>query len=246
MKKDRSYIITGASSYLGKAFAAYLCKAGNRVVLTSRRTCEDLALLENDDVLYLAGLNLVDEQDLDTLRKEITCFVKGRFHVINCLGYFPDYKSIESTTLREARKVLESNVLAVFGVANRLLPLMSQRGGGHFVGFSMHTAYQNYPYMALFSAAKMALEGFIKGVSNEYLKEGIVANIISLSTLQTETELRMKPRGDYDNWLRADEVCKIVKNLIEYSAGLVNGSVIHAYKYSDTFFGESYYDRIGK
>ena len=242
----KSYVITGASSYLGKALASYFCKTGNKVVLVSRRKCEELVSLQNDDVLFLSGLNLVDENDLDTLRKEVSFFIEGQFHVINCVGYFPDYISIEDMSLEAARSVLESNVLAVFGIANRLLPLMSKRGGGHFVGFSMHTAYQNYPYMALFSAAKVALESFIKGISNEYLKNGIFANVISLSTLQTEIELKMKPRGDFDNWLQAEEVCKIVDNLLEYSVGLVNGSVIHAYKYSDTFFGESFFDRIRK
>lgn len=244
--KTKSYVITGASSYLGKTFAKYLCKTGNKVVLTSRRSCEDLSSLQSDSVLYLPGLSLVEENDLDVLCKEVGLFFERGFHVINCLGYFPDYKSIESMSIEEARNVLESNVLAVFGVANRLLPLMSERGGGHFVGFSMHTAYQNYPYMALFSAAKMALESFIKGISNEYLKDGIIANVISLSTLQNDNELRMKPHGDYSNWLKADEVCRIVKNLIEHSSGFVNGSVIHAYKYSETFFGESYFDRIKK
>lgn len=244
--KTKSYVITGASSCLGKTFAKYLCKTGNKVVLTSRRSCEDLSSLQSDSVLYLPGLSLVEENDLDVLCKEVGLFFERGFHVINCLGYFPDYKSIESMSIEEARNVLESNVLAVFGVANRLLPLMSERGGGHFVGFSMHTAYQNYPYMALFSAAKMALESFIKGISNEYLKDGINANVISLSTLQTEHELRMKPHGDYSNWLRTEEVCKIVTNLIECSSGLVNGSVIHAYKYSDSFFGESFISRIRK
>lgn len=244
--KKKSLVITGATSYLGKAFASYFCEAGNRVVLTSRRVCEDLVSLQNKDVLYLPGLDLIDEKNLDVLHKEISIFIDGGFHVINCLGYFPDYKSIESMSMTEARSVLESNVLAVFGVANRLLPLMSERGGGHFVGFSMHTAYQNYPYMALFSAAKTALESFIKGISNEYFKYGVNANIISLSTLQNDTELRMKPHGDYSNWLRADEVCKIVNSLIDCSEGLINSSIIHAYKYSNSFFGESFIDRIRK
>ena len=70
------------------------------------------------------------------------------------------------------------------------------------------------------------------------------ANIISLSTLKTDIELKMKPQWDYEHWLMPDEVCKVVDSLVETTDGLVNGSVIHAYKYSDTYFGQSYYDRI--
>ena len=41
-----------------------------------------------------------------------------------------------------------------------------------------------------------------------------------------------------------DEVCRVVDSLVGTMDGLVNGSVIHAYKHSDTYFGQSYYDRI--
>ena len=244
MKK--SYVITGASSYLGKALAAFYCKNGNKVVLTSQRPCADLVKFQNIDTRYLPYLNLVEENCLDSLRDEISEFLMDGFHVINCVGYFPDYKTIEDMDLSDAKRVLESNVLSVFGVANRLLPLMRERGGGHFIGFSMHTAYQHYPYMAVFSAAKIALESLIKGIANEYLEHGVIANAISLATLLTDTERRIKPYGDYPHWLKTEEVCEIVNNLIEHSGNLVNGSVIHAYKYSETFFGDSYFHRIRK
>lgn len=245
--ETKSYVITGSSSYLGKALARFYCQKGNRVVLTSRKYCEDLNKYQSEEVLYLPSLNLVDDKDLNFLYKEVELFFRvGSFHVINCVGYFPEYKLTEEITLEEAKKVIDSNVLAVFGVANKLIPLMRKRGGGHFIGFSMHTSYQNYPYMALFSAAKNALESLIKGISNEYLKHNIYANVISLATLLTETEKRIKPNGDYDNWLRTEEVCEIVHNLIKDSNGLVNGSIIHAYKYSKTFFEEAYTRRISK
>lgn len=244
---NKSYVITGSSSYLGKALANFYCRKGNKVVLTSRRICKDLNKYQSKDILYLPSLNLVDDNDLCTLYKEIDTFFRtDSFHVINCVGFFPDYKLIEEITMEEAKKVLDSNVLAVFGVANKLIPLMCMRGGGHFIGFSMHTLYQNYPYMAIFSAAKMALEGLIKGISNEYLKYNIHANVISLATLLTETEKRIKPKGDHDHWLKPEEICEIVNNLIKGSNGLVNGSVIHAYKYSKTFFEEAYINRISK
>lgn len=239
-------MITGASSYLGKALASYLCKGDNRVLLTSRRVCGELEKLKSDYVKYLPSLDLVDEMDLDILQRECGQFFHCGFHVINCVGYFPDYMPIETMRLEDAKKVLDSNILSVFGIANKLLPLMSNHGGCHFIGFSMHTAYQNYPYMAIFSAAKLALESFIKGVANEYLHNEVYANVVSLATLRTETEKRIKPYGDYENWLEADEVCNIVDNLINHSNGLINGSVIHAYKYSKTFFGESYLNRIKK
>lgn len=245
--ETESYVITGSSSFLGRALANFYCQKGNKVILTSRRICEVLNNYQSEEVLYLPSLNLVDDKDLNFFCNEVERFFRtGSFHVINCVGYFPEYKLTEEITLEEAKKVLDSNVLAVFGVANKLIPLMCKRGGGHFIGFSMHTSYQNYPYMALFSAAKNALECLIKGISNEYLKHNIYANVISLSTLLTENEKRIKPNGDYENWIKPEEVCELVHNLIKDSNGFVNGSIIHAYKFSESFFGEAYTRRISK
>lgn len=242
--EQSSYVITGASSYLGREMARYFQKKGGKIVLTSRSVSHELENLQGDSVRYLPGLDLTNDSDLNQLQLETGKFLVDRFHVLNCIGYFPGYKSIEDTSDQEARDTLMSNVLTVFGTANRLLPLMVERGGGFFVGYSMHTAYQHYPYMGIFTAAKQALEGLIKGISNEYLEKGIHANVVSMATLLTETECRMKPHGDYDNWLEPINVCEITDNLIEHSNGLVNGTVIHTYKYSDTYFGQSYIERI--
>lgn len=247
MGTKESYLITGASSFIGRALAEYLSvDTNNKLILTSRSTNEELLSMQGDNILYLPNLDLSEDSGLDCLCSAASDFIKGPFHIINCLGFFPGYKLLIETSLDEAKKVLDSNVLSVFGVAHRLLPLMKERGGGHFITFSMHTTYQCYPYMTIFTAAKSAVESLTKGISNEYLKWNIHANIVSLSTLLTEKEKEMKPHGDHANWLKTVDVCTIVDNLIRHSGGLINGSVIHAYKYSDSYFGESYLSRIDK
>lgn len=247
MKSNNSFLITGASSYIGKALVKYYSGApSNRILMSSRSASEELSSLQSENILYLPNQDLSTDSGLDVLFRVSKDFFTGSFHVINCLGYFPGYKLLVNTSLDEAKRVLDSNVLSVFGVAHRMLPLMCKRGGGHFVTFSMHTTYQCFPYMSVFTAAKSAVECLTKGISNEYLKYNIYANVISLSTLLTEKELDMKPHGDYVNWLKPDEVCMIVDNLICNSNGLINGTLIHTYKYSDTYFGESYLGRIEK
>ncbi|MCL2682687.1 MAG: SDR family oxidoreductase [Bacteroidales bacterium] len=253
-KEQQAYVITGATSYLGEELAKYYSSEGNKVLLTSRKpisersrkASECLEKLRNDNVIYLSDIDLIVESSLDQLRDEIKRFIPNKFHVINCVGYFPDYKMIEDMSIIEAKKVFDSNVLSLYNVAHKLIPLMCERGGGHFIGFSAHTAYQHYPKMSAFTAAKIAVESLIQGISNEYLENGVIANTIALATLDTEEERRIKPKGDSSSWLKTDEVCTIVDNLIRSSSNLINGSIIHAYKYSKTYFGQSYFDRIKK
>lgn len=72
-----------------------------------------------------------------------------------------------------------------------------------------------------------------------YKKKGINANTIALATLLTETELKIKPKGDSKNWLNTDEVCEFVENIILQPSKLISGNVIHIYKYSDSYFHQS-------
>lgn len=245
MAEQRSFVVTGANSFLGRAFAKMLFKNEDyKVFLTSRSKFNFDGLLKKKNVSYLPEIDLTVESDVEKLAAAINDFLPGKFHVINCLGYFPGYKTIEEINIAAAKNVFESNVLSLYSVASKLLPLMCKRKGGHFIGFSTHTSYQHYPRMVAFTAAKAAVESLIRGVANEYLEKGINANTIALATLNTETELRMKPRGDKKNWLNTDEVCELVESIILQPSKLINGNVIHAYKYSDSFFHESYYDRI--
>ena len=243
--KTQSFVITWWGSHLWKSLIKYFADKWCKLLVTSHWYYQELENMENENIVYMPWLDLTNDEHLDSLYKKTKEFMwNEKFNVLNCVGWFPDYRITCDINISEAKRVLDSNVLCVFSVANRLIPIMCENWWWHFVWFSMHTTYQNYPKMAIFSASKVALEAFIKWLSNEYYKYGVNANIVSLSTLKTDIELKMKPQWDYENWLMPDEVCKIVDSLIETTDGLVNGSVIHTYKHSDTYFGQSYYDRI--
>lgn len=245
MAKQHSFVITGANSFLGRAFAKMLSNNENyKVFLTSRSKFNFNGLLKKKNVSYLPEIDLTIESDVERLCNAINDFMPDQFHVINCLGYFPGYETIEEINIPTVKKVFDSNVIALYCVANKLLPLMCKRKGGHFIGFSTHTSYQHYPKMVAFTSAKVAVESLIRGISNEYLEKGINANTIALATLLTETEMKIKPNGDSKNWLNTDEVCELVENIIIQPSKLINGNVIHVYKYSNSFFHQSYYDRI--
>jgi NAD(P)-dependent dehydrogenase (short-subunit alcohol dehydrogenase family) len=242
-----AFLITGASSYLGKSLARILAKnVRNRLLLTSRRPARYGNAPENNNIHHLHGIDLSQEEGLRALARAADDYFPGKFHVVNCLGFFPGYLAMEELSLGDAKKVFESNVVALYGVAHFLLPLMCKRKGGHFIGFSSHTNYQHYPDIVAYCAAKAAVESMISGIANEYLSRGIIANTIALSTLLTETERKMKPQGDRKNWLRPEEVSRFIENFVLQPAALVNGNVIHLYKYSDSYFHQSYFERIKK
>jgi 3-oxoacyl-[acyl-carrier protein] reductase len=246
-QRKSAFLITGASSYLGMTLGRILSQNDrNRLLLTSRRPPGPARGIKNKHVHYLHGVDLSQEEGLSTLARAADDYFPGKFHIVNCLGFFPGYEPMEQLPFGDARKVFESNVVALYGVAHYLLPLMCKRKGGHFIGFSSHINYQHYPHIVAYCAAKAAVESMICGIANEYLSRGIIANTIALSTMYTETERKMKPQGDRQNWLKPEAVSRFIQDLVLQPAALVNGNVIHLYKYSDSYFHQSYFDRIKK
>ena len=245
MSQNLSFVITGAGGDLGRSLSEYLiAEAEVRLLLTTHGRHDFENLQETNRVRYCPNLDLTDEQDLATLATEVDQTFSTQFHVINCAGYFPGYKPLVEIKVPEARRVFESNLLTVYGVASALLPLMQARKGGHFIAFSSHTDYQSYPLMAAFTSAKVGLESLTRSIAHEYSKDNVIANTLAVATLATELEKRLKPLGDHENWLQPSQVCRLVRELIKSPFSIMNGNTIHLYNHSESFFHQSYFDRI--
>lgn len=245
MSQNLSFVITGAGGDLGRSLSEFLvAEAEVRLFLTTHGEHDFGKLEKSRRVRYCPNLDLTDEQDLATLAREVDKYLKTRFHVLNCVGYFPGYKPLAEIKVPEAQRVFESNLLTVYGVAGALLPLMRARKGGHFIAFSSHTDYQSYPLMAAFTAAKAGLESLIRSIAHEYSKDKITANTLAVATLATDLEKKLKPLGDHENWLQLSQVCNLVRKLVESPFSTVNGNTIHVYNHSESFFHQSYFDRI--
>jgi len=249
-KEQQAYIITGASSDLGEAFARYLSKnKDNKLLLTSRRKPNYFGTLNNDNIKFLPDKDLTKKEHLDELEAQIINFIPTKFHVINCVGLFTDYKEFIDMGDDEIDDIINSNLLSLSKVARRLVPLMRDRNGGHFIGFTTHTSYQHYPNIALYTAAKEAVKSLFLSLSNEYYKNRIIFNTFALATLNTDAEFIKKPKGKREDWLKTDDVCAYVDyHLFACPDNLKLSPPMHIdlYEYSEDYFHKSYFDRIDK
>jgi NAD(P)-dependent dehydrogenase (short-subunit alcohol dehydrogenase family) len=243
MHIGKEILITGASSHLGQALVNIAISRGHSVIACSRR--EVSAAVDPAQALArLGGLDLCQDRALAIMRDKVGEQFSGPFSVINCMGHFPGYVDIAELSQTGARQVMESNFLSLYGVANVLLPLMLQYGGGEFISFSAHSQYQCYPKMAAFNSAKAAVEALTVSLSNEYLRFGVRANCFALATMLTPEEQQMKPKGDHERWLLPAEVALRTIEHLERADPIVSGNVIQLFKHSESYFGQSYLSRI--
>lgn len=240
-KPSKNFVITGVNGYLGKEISNYLSKEHGCKVLGLSRSKSDIKIEGN--FKHVWGVDLLNPNDLKKMRNITEKHFDEPFNIVNAVGYFYAYKLMLDTPLEEAHKIMNASYTTVYNTAHTLLPLQIQNGGGHFIVFSCASTKYNYPMMTPFVNSKMALNGLTKQIANEYGGQNIVSNAILLTTLKTETEKNMKPNGDYNNWLELSEVAKFV-HYVSQLPKTVQGNLLEIKKYSPSFFGSGYNDRV--
>jgi NADP-dependent 3-hydroxy acid dehydrogenase YdfG len=179
--KDKTAIVTGASSGIGKATAEALARQGVRVALAARRQAELEALAQNID---LEGGQAVPFVVDVTSQSQVAQMVKqvvdkwGRIDilVLNAGQY------IRSQAIQVHLSLLEKSMAVNFygGVYAILaaLPHMIERGQGHIILVSTMDARRGLPLDAPYVAGKSALKGFVEVLRQEVREHGIAVTTI--------------------------------------------------------------------
>lgn len=244
-----NFLITGATSALGKMLTKKISSEfGNncKMLLISRSYSQELKELTSSSVIYLSGVDLLKLKPGDSASLQIDDFFNTQFSLIHSAGNFWDHLPFLNVATDEAREMMDSHYGTLYAVLQSVLPLMIKKGGGSILAYSCNAVNYNLPNMLPFNAAKAAVEATIKCIAHEYSKQNIVANVLALSSLQTEAVKKSKPHGDYEHFLPLNEICATTLDILNLNNNLVNASVINCYKYSDSYYNEGYFERIKK
>lgn len=241
MSNEICLVVTGASGFLGKAIVASAAQDPrlSQVIAVHRK--ESGERLQKCEQLF--GTNLSTSAGQDSLRKAIGKSRPAKISLIHCAGHFPRLAALHATGETELRRTIDDNLVSLIGTARALVPAMRRQCWGRIVAFSSHARSEHYPYMGLFNLAKAALESAIQTLANENARFGISANALMIATLSTEFERSLKPQGSFSDWLDPASVAQFALDIACSDNALLNGTLLHYWKHSDSFFGQSAFER---
>src|SRR5262245_26610250 len=148
---DRTALVTGASSGIGKATAVVLLARGYRVVGTSRRPQELSAGQRADGVEYLP-LDLGDEASIELLASTV-----GPVDVLVNNAGESQSGPLEELPGHALRRLFQVNVLGPVRLTQLLLPGMRERRFGRVVMVGSMLASFPLAYRSSYVASKAAL-----------------------------------------------------------------------------------------
>jgi NAD(P)-dependent dehydrogenase (short-subunit alcohol dehydrogenase family) len=176
----RSWLITGASRGLGRAFAQAALEAGDTVVATAR---DPLAVGGLAGAHPLA-LDVTDRAGTFAAVDEAVALVGELDVVVNCAGYGL-HAPIEETGEAAARAQMETNFFGALWVTQAVMPHLRRAGHGHLIQVSSAAGGVAFPLVGLYCASKYALEGLTEALASEAAPFGVRVTILQPSDFRT-------------------------------------------------------------
>jgi uncharacterized protein len=183
--KNKTVVITGAASGLGRELAELLDKEGCSLILVDR----DMASLQNAQA-YLCDLS--DLTQRNKLIEELQ--IKGKIDIlINCAG-IGSHSQLSQLTVNEIERVMQVNTLAPLELIAGLSPLKLIVNIGSVAG------EMNLPSMSLYAASKTSVHAFTRSIQLENARTLLV--ILGPLCGTEFTQSISHPRTGQPNWYR--------------------------------------------
>ncbi|MEM1347559.1 MAG: SDR family oxidoreductase [Myxococcota bacterium] len=220
--RDKVFLITGASSGIGKELSVQLARSGARLTLAARRAekLEDVAL----EVERLGGQALVLPTDVGVEEQcarliEQTVAHYGRLDaLINNAGIMMWARFDELESLEPMERLMRVNYYGAVYCTHYALPHL-KRARGRIVSISSLTGKFGVPTRSLYAATKHAMAGFFDSLRIELRDEGVAVTTVYPGFVAIEDRGRAmgpdgKPMGaspmDEDKAMSPEECASII------------------------------------
>ena len=182
---DRVWLITGANSGFGRAFAEAAVAAGDTVVATARRPEAVADLVDrNPGRVEALRLDVTERGAAASVVAEVVAR-HGRIDVLVNNAGRTHVGAAEETTDAELRDLFELHFFGPAELVRAVLPHMRGRRSGAIVQLSSMGGQMSFAGFSAYSATKFALEGFSEALTAEVRPLGIKVLVVEPGAFRT-------------------------------------------------------------
>jgi NAD(P)-dependent dehydrogenase (short-subunit alcohol dehydrogenase family) len=186
IKKQKVWLITGASKGLGLKLTNLLLSLDQKVIATSRDTAAlEKGITFNKENLYPLAMDITSDRDV---KKAIDSAVAhfGRIDMaVNNAGYSL-VGSMEEMTDEEFRSTMDVNLFGTVNVIRNVMPFLRKQASGHIINISSNAGYVGFANAASYNAAKFGVIGLTEALAQEVEPFGIKVTVVAPGQFRTE------------------------------------------------------------
>ncbi len=215
---QKTVLITGSSSGIGKATVFEFAQMGWNVIATQRHPEKEKDFNQLPNVTLYA----LDVTDLDSVIQTMSAAQKqfGKIDVVvNNAGYGVD-GAFESMSDDIIEKQFNTNVFGLMRVTREAIKMMRPTGGGTIIQISSMGGKITFPLYSIYHATKFAVEGFTESLQYELAQFNIRMKLVEPGPIVTDFYGRsrqfIKPTetNQYDGFIQKfnDAAKKVMKD----------------------------------
>jgi NAD(P)-dependent dehydrogenase (short-subunit alcohol dehydrogenase family) len=222
-------LITGGTGGLGAAVTRAFLDGGWRVVVPVFDAAERDRLAAHERlVLEPADLSDADSTAAVTALAASDADAPLRA-VVNLVGGFAAGGRVHETPVADFEAQLRLNLRPTYLVCHAAIEPMLAAGGGAIVCVSSRAALKPFAGAAGYVVAKAAVLAFVDVLHAEYAADGIRANAILPSVIDTPANRRSMPDADHGRWVAPEQIAAVVRFLCEDGSQVVSGAHVPVY-----------------
>jgi NAD(P)-dependent dehydrogenase (short-subunit alcohol dehydrogenase family) len=221
----RSVLVAGATGGLGGAVVEAFVGAGAKVTAVARKV---EGLPSRDRLRWFAA-------DLTTAggaEAAVTAAVEhGRkLDVLaHVLGGFAGGSPVFETSDEVWDRMMTLNLRAAFLTVRAAMPRMLDNGYGRIVAVGSRAGVDAVPGLSAYSVSKAGLNALIRTVAEEGKDNGVTANVVLPSVIDTATNRESMADADFDRWVQPASIAQHVLWLASEEARDVTGALLPVY-----------------
>ena len=222
---QQTAIITGGTGGLGAAVVRRFLADGWSVVVpwVDERELDRVAAHER---LTLVQADLIDPVAAQGVADAAGAGLRA---VVNLVGGFAAGGRIHETDAGVLDEQLRLNVLPAWLVTSAALPALLAAGGGAVVCVSSRTALQPFSGGAAYAIAKRAVLGFVDALDVEYRADGVRANAVLPSIIDTPGNRASMPDADPSAWVTPEQLAATIAFLCSDGGAAIVGAHLPVY-----------------
>ncbi|HEU5159696.1 MAG TPA: SDR family NAD(P)-dependent oxidoreductase [Streptosporangiaceae bacterium] len=221
-------IVTGGTGGLGAAVTRRFLDASWRTVVPWYHERE-LERLDSHPRLTLVQADLFDPTSA------AACVAEGAADsaaplaaVVNLVGGFAIGGRMHETPIDDFERQLRLNLRPAYLTCQAALPHLIAGGGGSIVCVSSRAAVRPFPGAVGYVTSKAAVLALVDALAVEYRDDGVRANAVLPSVIDTPGNRASQPDADYSRWVRPEEIAEVIFGLCAGSE-IVSGAHIPVY-----------------
>lgn len=240
---DRTYLVTGGGSGIGKGVTAELVDAGANVMIVGRNSDKLAAATKEIEARNAPGSVSYEPADV-TIEDETSRVVDtatawhGRLHgVVHCAGGSETIGPITQIDSEAWRRTVNLNVNATMYVLKHSGRELVRGGGGSFVGISSIAASNTHRWFGAYGVTKSAVDHLMMLAADELGASSVRVNGIRPGLIRTELVAPIMGSPELSEDYRictplprvgeVEDVADLALFLLSDSAGWITGQVIN-------------------